>query len=652
VKELEEQVKGLRLQSASSPLFQGKDQDTPVKQEGEILPEELDPLGQHGSNQNYYNWSVATRVTSQGSNQAYGASSAFYFAAQLSSYLDTASRRSPSHQSGCRPVVPSAASLKLQNSFAGVDTATSNLPNVTEDLPRMEEERLFQIYWDHYHLLYPILVRESFENHYQSLWNPSQHSRDPSALVDVLLAFCLQHDAAEKAVRFESHDSSLVRPTSSMVGRWFFRRSQYFLQDEIEEPTITTFQSYAFSVLWLSQASWQNAAHNVLAATLRVGVVLGLHLEPPLHLPSSTRAFRRRLWWTMYSMDAQYAMEYGRPIAVNFGQVTCTPPKNDEDASGNSNLIALTFNTQIINLILATRAVYILLYRECARVLRQNGGKVISQDAEGFEACAKWLETKMGYLQAWLEQVPEALKIPRRRQGQPYSTDRSSLDLSFYDMYTPFRLHQELLYHLSAMTLYRHFISFTRETTGSYPVTERHAIACANHAITITTIIYQDLNERGHLRTWHKLCSDQLSAALSLIGYMIAFPHGPTTNAAREAVGIAIKSFDLLAGTFSRATRDSIMLQDVLKQVDMLQADGHSDSSLEIQYPLLNPDHTHHELQESLYNEDNMPSWTDLPFSVPEPERSADIIGSESWFNNYFDLGQTAPNGDMFLAPT
>jgi hypothetical protein len=654
VKELEEQVKELRLHSATLSLLPNENQDVPVKQEGEVLPEELDPLAQHGSNQNYYNWSVATRVTSQGSNQAYGASSAFYFAGQLSSYLDTASRSLSAHQSGCSPIIPSAASLKLQNSFAGVDITTSDSPNVTEDLPKREEERLFRIYWDHYHLLYPILARESFENHYRSLWDSSQDSRDPSALVDVLLAFCLQHDAAEKATSFESYDSSLLRPTSSLAGRWFFRRSQYFLQDEIEEPTINTFQSYAFSVLWLSQASWQNAAHNVLAATLRVGVVLGLHLEPPPHLPSFTRSFRRRLWWTIYSMDVQYAMEYGRPIAVNFGQVTCTPPKDDVllEVSGNSNFIPLTFNTQIINLILATRAVYILLYRECARVLRQSGGKVISQDAKGFEACAKWLETKMDYLQAWLKQVPEGLKISRRSQGQSCSTDRSSLDLSSCDMYTPFRLLLELLYHLSAMTLYQHFISFTRETAVSFPVTERHAIACANHAITIINIIHQDLNELGHLRTWHKLCSDQLSAALSLIGYIIAYPHGPTTTAAREAVGVAIKSFDLLAGTFLRAIRDSTMLRDVMKQVDMLQADGRSDLPLELQYPILSSSHTHQEFQETVYNEDEMPIWTDLPFSVPEPEPFVGIIGSENWFNNLFDLVQTSQNEDVFLAPT
>jgi hypothetical protein len=235
VKELEDQVNGLRLQSASSSSS-NKDHDVPDKREEDVLPEELDPLGQHGSNRRYYNWSVATRITNQGSNQAYGASSTFYFAAQLSSYLDMAYRKTPLDQSGCKPDIRSSASSKLQSSFVGVDVAIADLSDVAEDLPRLEEERLFQMYWDYYYALCPILIKEDFEDHYRSLWKFSGKSRDPSALVDILLAFCLQHDAGEKAFSFQMDNPSRVRPTSSTVGRWFFRRSQYFLQDEIAMP--------------------------------------------------------------------------------------------------------------------------------------------------------------------------------------------------------------------------------------------------------------------------------------------------------------------------------------------------------------------------------------------------------------------------------
>jgi hypothetical protein len=579
VKELEDHLRDLTIQSG--PLSQSVSQDHApgIKQEGNVLPEELDPLGQHGSNRKYYNWSFATRVTNGGSNQAYGASSTFYFVDQLCSYLDAATRYlQPQKRSDSANLVNMSSSMlsSIQDLFADAEATTTYPLDFAEDLTQAEEERLLQIYWGYYHVLYPILDRTAFTTHYETLWTHIRPSRDPSALVDVLLAVCMQHDVAETTSIRQKQNSSSECSSNSAGGRWFFRRSQYFLQDEIEQPTIMTFQSYALSVLWLSQASWYNAAHNVLAATLRVGVLLGLHLEPSPQFSPPIRAFRRRIWWTVYAMEAQYAMEYGRPIAVNFGQVTCTLTKDDEllEAAVHIGLPSTSFNTQMVRLILAHRSIYILFYRECATVLRKYDEIDMYRDPEVAEICAKWLAQKMGYLQAWLQQVPDDLKTPRQDLGKPFSTDRSRLDLRTTDlsMCRP-RILLEISYHFSAMSLYRPFISFARTGTQSRQVIEQHTIACANHAIAITNIIHQDLTELGCLRAWHNICSDQLSAALSLVGYIVTFPSGPVAFTACEAINTAIQNLEILARTFTRAFKSAIMLRNVLDRVNVLHTD-------------------------------------------------------------------------------
>jgi hypothetical protein len=90
VKELEDQVRGLSVQPSTSQHDASHNTDRLMKEEERSLQGELDPLGQHGSNRKYYCWSFATRTSSQGSNQAYGAPSTFYFADQLASYLNIA----------------------------------------------------------------------------------------------------------------------------------------------------------------------------------------------------------------------------------------------------------------------------------------------------------------------------------------------------------------------------------------------------------------------------------------------------------------------------------------------------------------------------------------------------------------------------------
>lgn len=633
-----------------SSFNMGPVRDIPAIKQEEALPEELDPLGQHGSNRNYYNWNIATRSTHHGSSQAYGASSIVYFVDRLSAYLDATSHELHVYKIDGSSVSPSTLFSNLRDSFTDTTTTVTGPVDVHDDLSYKEEARLLMMYWDCYHVLYPILERKAFEAYHRSLWENVDASRHASALVDVMLAVCMQHDAVREGAARKSHTQT--PHANSLAGWWFLRRSQYFLQDEIEKPTIMTFQSYALAVLWLAQASWQNAAHNVLATTLRVGVVIGLHLEPPLDLAPSVRVFRRRLWWTVYATEARYAMEYGRPIAVNFLQVTCTPPQPTETLEGGVTLdvTAAAINTQMIRLTLATRSIYVLFHRECARVLRQNGIADMSQYSEGIEACAEFFETKVGYLRAWSRHVPESLKPAREHPGEQYATDHSRLDFgSSEDPWGHFRTILEISYHASAMALYRPFLSYARNGAQPGPMTERHAIACANHGITVINIIYQDLNELSCLRTWRDVCSHQLSAAISLIGYIVAFPNGPATPAARKAIVTGIASFEVLAGTFVRASKAAELLREALALVDVVPADGPLGSDSYVHDRPVVLQHMHGRNLEIAYADEQAPYTKDVtqtmdrpPFASPDLGSSANEAAADDWLESLLAFSPTA----------
>ncbi|CAO2655322.1 Nn.00g103860.m01.CDS01 [Neocucurbitaria sp. VM-36] len=650
VKELEDQLRGLQVGHQHSSNHKMEDEGPFIKQE-EALPEELDPLSQHGGNKRYYNWDFATREIKPGSNQTYGSSSTFYFIHQLSSYLDATLQQKAS-SADTVPNSPSSTAQILYSVFAGRNSYTSDRIAVQQDFLRSEEERLLNIYWRSWNVLYPILDEEAFRTYYNSLWNSSSDLRDPSALVDIVLALCMQYDAAEVASRLH-HDPYLSNATDSMAGWWFYRRCQYFLQDDMENPSITTFQCHFLAAIWLSRASWQNAAHNVLAAGLRIGVILGLHVEPCPDLPPGLREYRRRLWWTMYAVDAQYAMELGRPLGVHFGQVTCNLPQDDA-RPGHQDPEMFTpasFNTQLIKLILAARTIYIQFYRVCAKVLRQNGQANLYHSQETLEACAEWLDTHIRYLEAWLQQVPEGLKTPRENLGQPYSIDRSRLDLSSTDSRSRGRLILEILYHQFAMSLHRPFITFLKNDIRRMPVIERHAISCVNHAITITAIIHQDITESENLQAWQIVCTWLWNAALSLLGYVVAYPRGPATPNAHKALSTAVKSFKVLSHTFTNAMSAEEVLQGLLSKLDTL---SEKDQSLAIahnghlRYPLpvaaqSAPESRNMENLDSEWHNDpdhNLTgNWLGPEFNLEEFSTSEDSIVSKDWVLNMLDFG-------------
>ena len=651
---MEEQIKSLQIKQ-QPPSDHIQDDHPPHIKHEEILPEELDPLSQHGGNKKYYDWDFVTQEIEPGSNQVYGSSSTIYFINQLSSYLDAALQHKYSRSQTLSPSLIYPTAPDLYKAIAGGRSATLGHASVPEDLSRSEEERLLELYWRTIHVLYPILDEEAFRAYNETLWNSSNTSRDPSILVDIMLALCMQHEAAVLASRIIPDESSQSKPTDSTAGWWFYRKCQYMLQDDLEAPSITVFQCHFLAVVWLSRAQWNNTAHSVLAAGLRIGVSLGLHLEPGSNLPPATREHRKRLWWTMYVIDANFAMSLGRPLGVDFGQVTCSLPKDNALSTTHrpGMLPTTSLNTQLIHLYLANRAIYIQFHRVCAQVLRQSGQSNLYHDLHNLELCAEWLHANTNYLKAWIMQVPEALKTPRENMGQPYSTDRSKMVLdATADIMSRDRLVLEILYHQCVMSLYRPFITFMHDKNQKAAMTERHAISCVNHANTITLIIHQDITKSNNLKALQMVCLWQWNTALSLAGYILTYPYGPASHDARQTLNMAVMNFDILSTTFTHASSAARALRGLLRKIDMLLGDyqlsavssedgnlGTPSSSTGSAPDIISGDNFNNG-PESLSIDDKLFSWTCPEFNLPEFSSSEDGTFSEDWAFRFLGLSQ------------
>lgn len=530
------------------------------------LPAYLDPLREHGGNNRHLEY-IHMRTAHSHQRQSYGRSSSFYFIGRLSSYLGVALQ-----QPSCEDLIQlDSASRSFSSPVVTTGRALNRTPvgvSTTDTyLTRSQEEYFLNRFWATYHTLYPVISRPDFDAHYISLWT-SETARNPSALVDILVAICMQYADALVRQEMPPGGPNLSNIDTAISGRRFYARCQLLLADELEGPSIATLQCHIFSVIYLSNASFQNTAHGHLAFAIRTGIILGLHWKSPEKLADEDKEFRKRLWWTVYALEMKMAMDLGRPLAVNMSQVTCSLPKALQSSSSGVN--DFTFNEHYVKLILAARSVYIIFHNKCAEVLAKNDGRSLYNDLEALEKVAECVSLRMEDLKTWQHQVPDLIKSKRMNCGEPFSTDRSALDLREHisTRLSRQRLMLELLQHNLAMNLYRPFICFSR--VDPIPFVDANAAACANHAITITNIINQALTESNILTGLHEVFQWQWNAAISLIGYIAAYPTSPLSSAAQSSLSIAITVFDILGKNLPIASSAAKVARDISKKVKFL----------------------------------------------------------------------------------
>lgn len=503
----------------------------------------------------------------------------------MNSYLEVALQQ-PQSDHQLQPISASkafASPLNLARCDADDNHAPIEDPKSEVYLTGTEEDYFLGLFWQSYHCTLQILDEANFREHYKSLWASNQRSRKSSALVDIVLALCMQYGIASTPPRGRNSNpmTEVDSNDPTLAGRWHYRRCQKLLTYEPENPSISTVQCHIFSAYYLCIASYQNMAHIELALAVRVAQILGLHLESSGSIPRAERELRKRIWWNLYAQESKTCMKLGRPSSILLSQVTCSLPADDHHlavlsgsnfASLGENVTWLTYTLQNNKLVLGSSTIYTAFYEKCADVFGENGGKSLYDDTQSLEVCAEFLSSSMEHLQEWSRNVPDTLKVKRKGEEKPFSTDVSAIDL---ERFAPLwlqrqRLLLELLYHNLAMNHYRPFIPFSPASTSNAPITDENAILCANHAIILTHIMHQTMTETEILRGWHEAYQWQWNAALSMIGYILAYPVSPCTPSVRTAIDSAIVVFEEFGKSFGVATSAANVTRNLIAKADIL----------------------------------------------------------------------------------
>lgn len=512
----------------------------------------------------------------------------------MNSYLEVALQQ-PQSDHQLQPISASKAfASPLSSARCDVDDnhAPVEDPKCEEYLTGTEEDYFLGLFWQSYHCTLQILDEANFREHYKSLWASNRISRRSSALVDMVLALCMQYGTASTPPQGGDPNptTGIDSNDATLAGRWHYRRCHKLLTLESENPSISTVQCHIFSAYYLCIASYQNMAYVELALAVRVAQILGLHLEPSEDMMRAERELRKRIWWTLCALESKTCMKLGRPSSVQLSQVICSLPADDHDlallsgsnfASLGENVTWLTYTLQNSKLVLASNTIHVAFYEKCATVLGANGIKSLYDDTQSLEVCAESLSSSMDHLKYWSRNVPEALKVNRKGDKRPFSTEVSAIDL---ERFAPLwlqrqRLLLELLYHNLTMNLYRPFIPFSPASTSNTPISEENAILCANHAIILTHIMHQTMTETEILRGWHEAYQWQWNAALSMIGYILAYPVSPSTSSVRIAIDSAIVVFEEFGKSFAVATSAADVTRNLTAKADILMKRFRMDSS-------------------------------------------------------------------------
>ncbi|KAL2114271.1 hypothetical protein VUR80DRAFT_9493 [Thermomyces stellatus] len=545
------------------------------------------PVGAPSDNsqQHKYWQGIYVRTARSQHETWYGPSSLYYFLGRIANFMNATMLQSdPVYQ-----MLPSTSASVLFDGSAGdsVNDSRRRPADSTEDtmtarayLSPTQEEYFLDLYWQAYHTcLFPILHESEFTEHYRSLFTTPGQPRKPSALVDIVLALCMQRGVS--AVPSIRGQKPVAFCDASVAGRQHFRRYRRLVQYEMESPTISTLQSCVLCGIYFCNGTFMNMADNECGLAVRIAYMLGLHREPPPTMSLRERELRKRVWWSLYVLDTKIGVKLGRPFLLSRTDAEPSLPDDSRNAAmeSGSHFAApddettwLSFSVQQLKLFMTAREAHTAFYGENLDI---RDDQTIWDNPDVLEAHARFMQPYESAMEDWANSVPSALKTKRQDNGQPLSTDGSPLDI---EQFAPLwlqrqRLLLELLYHTLRVYQCRPFITFT-PAASSAPINlaGQAATKAALHAITLTRILHDVISSTSILTGWHEAFQWQWNAAVTLVGFVLAYPHSPTTPAARSAIDLSVAVFEMfssgcvVSGGAADITRNLISKLDLLAQ--------------------------------------------------------------------------------------
>jgi hypothetical protein len=226
---------------------------------------------------------------------------------------------------------PAAKEYTVQCSKSWEPIPTHNLPSISllerdPALDRLKEQRCIDFYFDHFHMITPLLDEQEFRKEYMA------GTRTDSSWRGLLYMVFVLGSIASGSEHFHEH---------------YYRQARSFVNlDSLGAGNLESLHALLLlGGFYLHYRNSPNMAYGVLGAAHRLAIALGLHREPRHRSNSLDPAarelyhkrieMRRRTWWSLFCLDTWGAMTQGRPTCGRWDGTTMdtrlpTPSSSDD----------------------------------------------------------------------------------------------------------------------------------------------------------------------------------------------------------------------------------------------------------------------------------------------------------------------------------
>lgn len=134
-----------------------------------------------------------------------------------------------------------------------------------------------------------------------------------------LAAFALGSQWTTLEKPSETQRSVIIYPDYGDPGKIFYSHAKMLVPDIIDRPNFAAVQAIFLLGVYLMPASAISSSYLYLGLALRMALTINLHMDnsADVTLSNTEKEVRRRLWWSIYSLERTTTLKLNRPRSIS-----------------------------------------------------------------------------------------------------------------------------------------------------------------------------------------------------------------------------------------------------------------------------------------------------------------------------------------------
>lgn len=306
----------------------------------------------------------------------------------------------------------------------------------------------------------------------------------------------------------------------------YFTHVPQLIPDLHEQGSVLFVETLALAGFFMQNLNRLDASSLYIGSALRMAITLGLHQEPTLaNVDTEAKEHRRRVWWSVYSLDRIVCAKSGNPITIQ-----------DED-------IGVELPSRLPTEPEFCAAVVLRHYTKLSQINGQIMAKVYRRRPKSGSSLMAAVQSIVLALSQWQQELPETLRF----EPTKLNASRESVSTLLYYSQCIHLTARPLLFHVVQERLKAGLADKENDWRQGLTQTTINVIEMCLHAAKETINMMTVAAQKNLVATYGYMDSDYaFSAAMVLVMVCVAFPADAQNTESMNA------GLDLLRGISRR----------------------------------------------------------------------------------------------------